>query len=134
MGGYSSHVESDFVSERLTSRFLGARLVLLLFASQAGAQSRGALVVYAGAATADLTSTYRFLNVGGYHEVNPLSRWLSDRPKTLVGYSAVLDAAGIYAARRVLGNRHSKLLTVALYSAAVIRVGLTVHNTRLLGR
>ena len=109
-------------------------VVLVLWTYPVQAQSlKLPLAVYAGAASADLHSTYRFLQYG-YRESNPLGRWLDHNPPALITFSAAADAAVVYTVYKVWGQHHRKAARIVLYSVAAVRVGLAVHNYRGLSK
>ena len=109
-------------------------LTLVLLPQPTQAQSlKLPLAVYAGAASADLHSTYRFLQ-HGHREANPLGRWLDHNPPALIAFSAATDAATVYTVYKVWGQHHRKAARIVLYSVAAVRVGLAVHNYRGLSK
>jgi hypothetical protein len=89
------------------------------------------LAVYATAAAADLHSTYNFLQYEGFEEGNPMGRWLSNRPKTLIVSGALADVGIVWGLHKLLhrkGKGHSKWEKAALYGAATVRLMLARNN------
>lgn len=107
-----------------------------LTASQAGAEPLYVpLLVYAASATADLHSTYQFLQYEGFREANPIMKGLSSQPGKLVGVSAALDAGTVYGLHKLvnarwLGGPHPRFERVALYAAATVRFMFALDNYR----
>ena len=86
-------------------------------------------LVYAGAVTADWSSTYRTLSLGGT-ERNIALRFLHDDPVKTVVVGAAMDAIGAWVWNRYIGKTHPKLATIGLYAAAGFRTWCAVRNTR----
>lgn len=86
--------------------------------------------IYATAAALDLHSTHHFLGYNGLREGNPIGAWLSDRPTTLVVYSAALDASAVYLLHHWIGAAHPRLERVSLYAVAATRTALAIDNYR----
>lgn len=91
------------------------------------------LSVYAASAAADLATTYRFLQYEGFREGNPFGAWASDKPKTLMVYSAVSDAAILYGAHKLVNMKifngpHPRFEKIVLYGAAGVRFLYALDN------
>src|SRR5262249_13227233 len=91
-------------------------------------------LVWAAAATADWTTTYRFSTVYGdlLHETNPLIGGLGAHPAWLVTAGASIDMATWYAGHRFLGRSHPRWMAAALYGGAAFRVYLAAYNIRMM--
>lgn len=90
--------------------------------------------LWAAAVTADQITTFQFSSQysGLLRERNPLIRGLDGHPAWLVAAGTTLDAATGWAAYRLLGRRHPRLLKVAFYSAAAFRTYLAVYNIQMM--
>lgn len=100
----------------------------------AGAGLRISMSVWASAVAADQITTYQFSSRyrDMLHEENPLVRPLEHHPALLVTAGAAIDAATGWLAYRLLGTRHPRLLSAALYGAAAYRGYLAAHNVRMM--
>jgi hypothetical protein len=88
------------------------------------------------AVAADQTTTYQFSSryPDILHERNPLIRGLDGHPTWLVGAGTAIDAASGWAAYRVLGPRHPRLVKVVFYAAAAYRTYLAGYNIQMMRR
>lgn len=90
-------------------------------------------LVFAGAAAADWTTTYRNLSPGPTwdrgQEWNPLLSPLHNRPVPTVLAGAALDVVGVWAWDRFVGRKHPKLAAIGLYAGAGLRIWLASRNT-----
>lgn len=85
-------------------------------------------IVYAGAAAADLVSTYAFLSDTPLKEANPLLFFTDSKPVPTVLVGAAADVVTLLVLHHFLGESHPKALAVGLYVAAGVRVGLAARN------
>lgn len=121
----------------VTRVMIALALMLLVGAASASAQSlKVPTAVFAGAAAADWTSTYRNLRGVDGREANPTiavchgsERHGTCGPLTTVVLGAAIDAAGVVAWNRIVGRRHPKLAAVGLYAASAFRGYLAYRNT-----
>jgi hypothetical protein len=92
--------------------------------------------IWAGAVAADQISTYRFSSGYGdlLRERNPLIRGLDGHPAWLVAAGTAIDAASGWAAYRMLGRGHPRLLKLAFYGAAAYRTYLAAYNIQMMQR
>ena len=102
--------------------------------SDARASLRIPFIVWASGVAADQITTYQFSSQyrDMLREENPLIRPLDHHPALLVTTGAAIDAATAWIAYRLLGPRHPKLLTLALYGAAAYRTYLAAYNIRMM--
>jgi hypothetical protein len=123
-------------------------IAALLFATRASAQQetvssapltadpglRIPAALWAGAVTADQITTFQFSSrySGLLRERNPLIRGLDGHPSWLVAAGTTLDAAAGWAAYRLLGRSHPRLLKIALYGAAGYRTYLAIYNIQMM--
>lgn len=102
-------------------------LIGLLWTTPAHAEPlKFAYTIYGIGATLDLHSTYRFLQYEGFREGNPAGAWASDKPKTLMVFSAASDVAILYGAHKLVNMKifngpHPRFEKIMLYGAAGIR-------------
>lgn len=110
------------------------RLALVLVFLSAGPVSAQSLTVpslaFAGAIAADWRTTYGFLSHHTGTESSPLLQWTHNRPVLTVAAGMAMDAGQFALWRSLIGKRHPKLLAVALYGIAGMRVGVAVYNVR----
>ena len=85
-------------------------------------------LAFASGAATDWVTTYRNRNY--FREANPVIAWLDHKPVAMIGLGVGIDAAGVYAWRRVTRN-HKKLQAIGLYSAAAVRVAVAYRNDRM---
>jgi hypothetical protein len=92
--------------------------------------------IWASAVAADQITTYRFSSGYGdvLHERNPLIRGLDGHPAWLVASGTAIDAATGWAAYRLLGRGHPRLLKLAFYGAAAYRTYLAAYNIQMMRR
>jgi len=92
--------------------------------------------IWASAVAADQITTYRFSSGYGdlLHERNPLIRGLDGHPACLVAAGTAIDAASGWAAYRLLGRGHPRLLKLAFYGAAAYRTYLAAYNIQMMRR
>lgn len=112
----------------------------LCAARPASAQSDSGLkiptIVWAAAVSADQATTYQFSSryPDILHERNPLIRSLDTHPVWLVTAGTAIDATTVWAAHHFFGERHPRLVKIALYSAAAYRTYLAAYNIRMMHR
>jgi hypothetical protein len=92
------------------------------------------VTIWAGAVAADQLTTYRFSSRYSdlLHETNPLVRGLDQHPALLVAAGTAIDAATAWAAYRLLGRQHPRLLKVVFYGAAAYRSYLAAYNVQMM--
>jgi hypothetical protein len=92
--------------------------------------------IWASAVAADQITTYRFSSGFGdvLHERNPLFNGLDGHPSWLVAAGTAIDAASAWAAFRLLGRGHPRLLKLAFYGAAAYRTYLAAYNIQMMRR
>ena len=92
--------------------------------------------IWASAVLADQITTYRFSSGYGdvLHERNPLINGLDGHPTWLVAAGTAIDAASAWAAYRLLGRDHPRLLKLAFYGAAAYRTYLAAYNIEMMRR
>ena len=66
------------------------------------------------------------------HERNPLINGLDGHPAWLVAAGTAIDAATGWAAYRLLGRGHPRLLKLAFYGAAAYRTYLAAYNIQMM--
>jgi len=103
-------------------------LLCALWSLPASAQSlKIPTIVFAGAATADLTTTYLNLSAPGIEE-NPALKWTRNDALMTVAAGAVLTSVGVWMWNRCVGRRHPRLARLGLYIGAAIEVGVAARN------
>jgi len=112
---------------------ISAILVLFLTTDSTAQDLKVPTVVFASAAIADWTSTYRNLATGGV-EYNPMLRFTHSKPVPTVLAAAAYDVAGVWAWNRFVGKKHPKIARAGLYTMAAFRIGLAVRNTQRLNK
>lgn len=108
-------------------------LVAALFVARpAAAQSlKIPTLVFAGAASADWVTTYRFLTATPKHlEGNPLLGFTHSKPAATLAAGIAIDAGTLYLVHRVVGPKHPKIAAFGLYAVAGFRAAIAYSNTR----
>ena len=122
---------------------LGVCALVLLRSSAAHAQSdtpppngdlKLPVMVWGGAVASDWISTYRFSTEYRdlLHETNPLIRTLDTHPGWMVTVGASIDAATGWAAYRLLGRNHPRVMKAVFYGAAAYRAYLMAYNIQMM--
>lgn len=103
--------------------------VCLLVAGTAEAQSfKMPTIALAGAAAADWTTTYQFMNKG-VPESNPMLSWVGkDRPGATVALGAAIDVAGVWAIGKFIAPKHPKIAKAILYGWAGSKGAAAAQN------
>lgn len=93
------------------------------------------VIVFAGAVSADWTTTHYFLSnadrakPGQYdQETNRTLSWLNNRPTATVLVGVAQDVAVVWAVNRFVARRHPKIAAVSLYAMSAFRVHLAIDN------
>lgn len=95
---------------------------------------RRAITVYSFAVAADKATTVYGLNTRADGvETNPLYSW-SDNDAITIAVSTAVDIASIWAWQRYVGRKYPKLAKLGFYGWGSVRVGLAIHNLRLVHR
>ena len=87
-------------------------------------------IAASAAAAADWASTYHALKYYRVREVNPLLQPFQQSPAAMVAVGALIDFGGVSAWNSVVGRTHPRVATAGLWSMALFRTYLAVHNMR----
>lgn len=101
-------------------------VLVLLSASSARAQDRGATAFFLAGAAADDITTWRNMRAG-HPEESPLYFYGRDQPKVVLLSLVITDAVTLWLAHHY-APRHPKLAKFALYSLGTMRAGYGVYN------
>ncbi len=106
-------------------------ILVIMFPGSITAQSlKLPTIVYIGAASADLGTTYVGLRNGG-HEENPYVQWLHDKPGPVLVFGVVSDTVGLVLWDKYMGRSHPKVAIVTMYLVSGVRIGLAIHNYKV---
>ena len=110
-------------------------LLFVLFASTAHAQSlKIPTIVFAGAASTDITQTRILLNDPEIHEVNWLYKHFDGHPNVQVAATVGVDIGTIWLMQTVARRGHPKVATIALYTLASLRAFAVIRNVQRTAR
>ena len=87
-------------------------------------------IVAGAAATADWATTYHALTNYHVREVNPLLQPFNSSPGQLVSVGAAMDVGGVTAWNVLVGANHPRMAAAGLWTMAVFRSYLALHNLR----